>query len=151
MGKIVLSLVASILFLCGCTSINLDSGKLSESEKLTIIDMARYTITKMKKNKKFASAAEADIINKTMPEVKVLYNGPRQGKMTMSWELKNKTINFVYSGEFLTDKAMWKMGISRHTYKISKERVNPFQKHIKVEVSDFDDLRRKSKAIGNKR
>ena len=95
--------------------------------------------------------AGADIINKTMPEVKVLYSGPRQGKMIMSWGFKNKTINFVYSGEFLTDKAMWKMGISRHTYKISKERVNPFQKHIKVEVSDFDDLRRKSKAIGNKR
>ncbi|MBU8902722.1 MAG: hypothetical protein KOO69_08280 [Victivallales bacterium] len=151
MGKIILSLATSVLFLCGCTSVNLDSGKLSESEKLTIIDMARYTITKMKKNKKFASAAEADIISKTMPEVKVLYSGPRQGKMTMSWELKNKTINFVYSGEFLTDKAMWKMSISKHIYKISKKRVNPFQKHIKIEATDFDDLRRKSKTTENKR
>ena len=147
MSKMILSLAASVLILCGCSSIGLDSGKLSESEKLTIIDMARYTITRMKKNKKFATAAEANMINTTMPDVKVLYSGPRQGKMTMSWELKNKTINFVYSGEFLTDNAMWKMGISKHTYEVSKKRVNPFQKHVKVVPTDFDDLRKNSKTI----
>lgn len=151
MSKMILSLAASVLILSGCSSIGLGSGKLSESEKLTIIDMARYTITRMKKNRKFATAAEADMINKTMPDVKVLYSGPRQGKMTMSWELNNKTINFVYSGEFLTDKAMWKMGISKHTYKVSKKAVNPFQKHTKVAPDDFDDLRGNSKTIGNKR
>jgi len=139
MKKIVLSLAASLLFLCACNS--LTSEKLSESEKLTIVDMARYTITKMEKNKKFATAAEADFINTNMPEVKVLYTGHRKGKMTMSWTCKNKTINFVYSGEFLTDRAMWKMGIVRHTLNKSKGKVDPLKKVKSANPADFDDLR----------
>lgn len=144
MGKAVLFLVVSILILSGCSSTGLDSGKLSESEKLTIIDMARYTITGIKKNQKFVNAADAEFIKKKMPEVKVLYNGPRQGKMTMSWALKSKTVNFVYSGKFLTDSAMWQMGIVKHDLHISRKKVNPFKKREKVDVKDFDDLRGKA-------
>jgi len=151
MGKIVLLLVVSVLVFCGCNSISLDAGKLSESEKLTIIDMARYTITGMRKNKKFVSSAEADIINKKMPDVKVLYSGPRQGKMTISWPLESKTVNFVYSGKFLTDSAMWRMGITRYDKKISKKKINPLRKRERVEVSDFDDLRKTGGFPGNKR
>jgi len=154
MKKNVLSLVAGILLLCGCTSF--DSGILSESEKLTIIDMARYTITKMPKNTKFVTAVEADVINETMPKVKVRYTGRRQGKMFISWSVdknkkEGKTVNFVYSGKFLTDSAMWRMGIVKQKYSKSKNTANPFRKRKKVEAADFDDLRKKDKIVGNKR
>jgi len=167
MQKFVVCLL-SVVFLCGCTS--LGSGKLSESEKLTIIDLARYTITQQ--NRKFVTFEEAAIINKEMPEVKIRYSGPREGKMTISWSIeektanmknkilnvkskignmKGKTVNFVYSGKFLTDSAMWQMGIAKHTYIVSKKKTNPFRKHKKVEAADFDDLRGKDKVAGKKR
>ena len=152
MGKIVLFLVAGILLLCGCTS--LDSETLSESEKLTVVDMARYTITKMPKNGKFVNSMEASFINRTMPEVKVRYTGPRQGKMFISWTLMNKnkkngkTVNFIYSGKFLTDDAMWRMGIVKHTYDRSKKRTNPYRKVRDVKDADFKELRKKSMIPG---
>ncbi len=154
MGKNVLSLVAGILLLCGCTSF--DSGILSESEKLTIIDMARYTITKMPKNTKFVTTAEADVINETMPEVKVRYTGLRQGKMFISWSVdknkeEGKTVNFVYSGKFLTDDAMWRMGIVKYKKAKSKKKVNPYSKIKDVEGTDFNDLMKKNVIVGGKR
>ena len=149
MQKSVVCLMLSVVFLCGCTSIGLGSGKLSESEQLTVIDMARYTITRQ--NRKFVTAEEAAFINKQMPEVKVRYSGSRQGKMLISWAMKNKTVNFVYSGKFLTDSAMWRMGIVKQKYSKSKNTANPFRKRKKVEAADFDDLRKKDKIVGNKR
>ena len=154
MEKIILALMAGVLLSCGCTSF--DSGILSEPEKLTIIDMARYTITKMSKNKKFITAAEAKVINKTMPEVKIRYTGPRQGKMYISWSIDNdkedgKTVNFVYSGKFLTDSAMWQMGIVKYKRQESKNKVNPYHKVKDVEGSDFKDLMRKDVVLGKKR
>ena len=149
MQKSVICLMLSVVFLCGCTSIGLGSGKLSESEQLTVIDMARYTITQQ--NRKFVTAEEAAFINKQMPEVKVRYSGSRQGKMLISWAMKNKTVNFVYSGKFLTDSAMWRMGIVKRRYSKSKNKANPFRKRKKVEAADFDDLRKKDKIAGNKR
>ena len=148
MGKALLSLTAGILLLCGCTS--LKSDKLNDSEKLTVVDLARYTITKMPKNRKFVTATEAAFINKTMPEVKVHYTGPRQGKMLISWTLANKskkagkTVNFVYSGKFLTDEVMWRMGIVKHVYDRSKNKTNPYRKIKDVSKSDFKELRKKS-------
>ena len=149
MQKSVICLMLSVVFLCGCTSIGMGSGKLSESERLTVVDMARYTITQQ--NRKFVTAEEAAFINKQMPEVKVRYSGSRQGKMLISWAMKNKTVNFVYSGKFLTDSAMWRMGIVKQKYSKSKNKANPFRKRKKVEVADFDDLRKKNKMAGNKR
>ena len=155
MGKTVLSLIAGILLLCGCAS--LESDKLSDSEKLTVIDLARYTITQMPKNKKFVNPMEAAFINKTMPEVKIHYTGPRQGKMLISWTLlsKNKktgkTVNFVYSGKFLTDDIMWRMGIVKHVYNRSKKKVNPYRKIKGVESADFKDLMKKDVLIGGKK
>lgn len=155
MGKMVLSFTAVIiLLLCGCSSF--DSGILSDSEKLTIIDMARYTITKMPKNKKFVTEAEADAINKKMPEVKIRYTGPRQGKMYISWSVdtndkEGKTVNFVYSGKFLTDSAMWRMGIVKYKKNKSKEKVNPYRKIKGVEGTDFQDLVKQNVFLGNKR
>lgn len=152
MGKIVLFLTAGILLLCGCAS--LDSETLSESEKLTVVDMARYTITKMPKNRKFVNSMEASFINKTMPEVKVHYTGPRQGKMFISWILINKnkkngkTVNFIYSGKFLTDDAMWRMGIVKHVYDRSKKKINPYRKVRDVKDADFKELRKKSMIPG---
>ena len=143
MQKSVVCLMLSVVFLCGCTSIGLGSGKLSESEQLTVIDLARYTITRQ--NSKFVTAEEAAFINKEMPEVKVRYSGPREGKMTISWAMKNKTVNFVYSGKFLTDSVMWRMGITRYDKKISKNTANPFRKRKKTQVSDFDDLSTKGR------
>jgi hypothetical protein len=137
MQKIVVCLVLSALFVSGCTS--LDSEKLSEFDQLTVIDMARYTITQQ--NRKFVSAEEAAHINKQMPEVKIRYSAPREGKMLISWPLKNKTVTFVYSGKFLTDSAMWEMGIIKHDYRVSKKKINPFSKRKKVEATDFNDLR----------
>lgn len=145
MKKNIICLVSSVLFLCGCASLDPDAGILSESEKLTIIDMARYAITKNRKNKKFITTAETELINKQMPDVKVRYSGPRQGRMLISWALKKKTVNFIYSGKFLTDSAMWEMGIVKHDYKISKKKANPFQKQKKVSAADFEDLRKKIK------
>jgi len=170
MQKSVVCLMLSVVFLCGCTSIGLGSGKLSESEQLTVIDLARYTITRQ--NRKFVTAEEAAFINKEMPEVKIRYSGPREGKMTISWSIeektanmknkilnvkskigntKGKTVNFVYSGKFLTDSAMWRMGIVKQKYSKSKNTANPFRKRKKVEAADFDDLRKKDKIVGNKR
>ncbi len=154
MEKMVLTLATAVLLLCGCSS--LDSGILSESEKLTIIDMARYTITKMPKNKKFVTAAEADAINKKMPEVRVRYTGPRQGKMFISWSVdsndkEGKTVNFVYSGKFLTDSAMWRMGIVKYKKHKSKKKVNPYHKVKGVEGADFKDLMKKNVILGKKR
>ena len=154
MGRIFLTLTAGILLLSGCSSF--DSGILSESEKLTIIDMARYTITKMPKNKKFVTPAEADAINKTMPKVKVRYTGPRQGKMFISWSVdsndkEGKSVNFVYSGRFLTDSAMWRMGIVKYKKQKSKEKVNPYRKIRGVEGADFKDLMKKNVILGKKR
>ena len=154
MVKMVLALTAVILLLCGCSSF--DSGILSESEKLTIIDMARYTITQMPKNKKLVTAAEADAINRTMPEVKVRYTGSRQGKMYISWSVptndkEGKTVNFVYSGRFLTDSAMWRMGIVKYKKHKSKEKVNPYHKVKGVEGADFKDLVKKNVMLGKKR
>ncbi len=146
MRKIIFSLYITALFLCGCAS--LDSGKLSEFDQLTIIDMARYTITGNRKNKKFVTAAEGAAINKKMPEVKIRYTGPRQGRMLISWQLKNKTVNFVYSGQFLTDRAIWQMGIIKHDSSISKNEVDPFRKRRNAVSSDFDGLRKKDKTIG---
>jgi hypothetical protein len=151
MGKIVLFLTAGVLLLCGCSSMNIDSGKLSESEKLTIVDMARYTITKMRKNKKFVTMEEAAVINKKMPDIKIKYDAPREGKMMISWPLKTKTVNFVYSGKFLTDSAMWRMGIAKHDYRVSKTRTNPYSKVKDVNESDFNDLRKKAKKSNKKR
>jgi len=154
MGKTVFTLTAGILLLCGCSSF--DSGILSDSEKLTIIDMARYTITRMPKNKKFVTPVEAAAINKTMPEVKIRYTGPRQGKMYISWSVdtnakEGKTINFVYSGEFLTDDAMWRMGIVKYKKHESKKKVNPYHKIKGVEGADFRDLLKKNVVLGKKR
>jgi hypothetical protein len=120
---------------------NVDDNKLSESEKLTIIDMARYAITRNSNNRKLITAAEAKEINQKMPDVRIRYNGPRRGRMVISWIMESKTVNFIYSGEFLTDSAMWQLGIARHDYKVSKEKVKSFTKHSKVKASDFDDLR----------
>ena len=147
MQKLVVCLALSVLFVCGCTSLN--SDKLSEFDQLTVIDMARYTITQQ--NRKFVTAEEAAHINKQMPEVKIRYSAPREGKMLISWPMKNKTVNFVYSGKFLTDSAMWRMGIVKHKYSKSKNIKNPFSKHKKVEAADFNDLRKKDRIVGNKR
>jgi hypothetical protein len=141
MQKNVLCLVLSVVCLCGCASF--DSAKLSEFDQLTVIDMARYTITKMQKNKKFVTAVEAAHINKQMPEVKIHYSAPREGKMLMSWPMKNKTVNIVYSGKFLTDSAMWQMGIVKHNYSINKKKSNPFSKYKKMDATDFKDLMKK--------
>lgn len=134
-----------VLLLCGCGSID---GQLSESEKITIIDMARYTVTTQ--NKKFVTDREAAQINKEMPEVRIHYTGPRQGRMWMSWSLEKKKVSLVYSGEFLTDRAMWEMGIAKHAYEISKEKVDPYHQRSKTSVEDFADLRRKDKAAAGK-
>ncbi|MDD5698035.1 MAG: hypothetical protein PHH77_05415 [Victivallaceae bacterium] len=145
MRKISLILFMGGLFWCGCTSMGPDSGKLSEAEQLTVIDLARYTITRNRKNQQLVTAAERDIINKRLPEVKIRYTGPRQGRMAMSWMLDGKTINFIYGGHFLTDSASWEMGIVRHDYRISKNKVDPFRKRKNAVPSDFDDLRKKGK------
>ena len=134
-------MICGLLLFCGCASMNIDDSKLSESDKLTIIDMARYTITQNSNNRKLVTAAEANEINKKMPDVRIRYSGPRQGRMIISWVMKSKTVNFIYSGEFLTDNAMWQLGIARHDYKVSKEKVKTFTKQAKVKASDFDDLR----------
>ena len=155
MQKIVLLATAVVLFLSGCASF--DSETLSESEQLTVIDMARFTITGMEKNKKFVSLAEAAYINKNMPEVKIKYTGPRQGKMTISWTLesrtlkgklenrllKGKVVNFVYSGKFLTDSAMWRMGIVKYEENKSKKKTKMLDKNKKVGAAYFKDLRKK--------
>ena len=130
-----------MLMLCGCTSMSIDDGKLSESDKLTVIDMARYTITQNSNNRKLVTAAEAEEINKKMPDVRIRYTGPRRGRMVISWVMSKKTVNFIYSGEFLTDNAMWQLGIIKHDLKISREKVKPDAKHAKATVADFEDLR----------
>jgi len=146
MQKIVLLAATVVLFLSGCASF--DSETLSESEQLTVIDMARFTITGMKKNKKFVTLTEAAYINKNMPEVKIKYTGPRQGKMTISWALessplKGKVVNFVYSGKLLTDSAMWRMGIVKYDKSKSKTKTNILNKKKKVGAAYFKDLRKK--------
>ncbi|MDD5597670.1 MAG: hypothetical protein PHV82_06980 [Victivallaceae bacterium] len=144
MGRVA-AVFLCILILCGCSSID---GSLSESEKITIIDMARYTITRQ--NKKFVTDQEAAEINKTMPEVRIHYTGPRQGKMWISWSLDKKKINFVYSGEFLTDSAMWQMWIAKYKYATSKEKMDPFHKRPQATAADFADLRKKDKVVPRK-
>ena len=154
MQKIVLLASLFVLFLSSCASF--DSEKLSESEQLTVIDMARFTITGMEKNKKFVSMTEAAYINKNMPEVRIKYTGPRQGKMTISWTLeskaskgklgsrlsKGKVVNFVYSGEFLTDSAMWRMGIVKYEENKSKKKTSMLDKSKKIGAEDFKGLRK---------
>jgi len=134
-----------VLVLCGCSSID---GKLSESEKITIIDMARYTITRQ--NKKFVTDREAARINKDMPEVRIHYTGSRRGKMWISWSLDKKKINLIYSGEFLTDGAMWQLGIAKYKYATSKEKTDPFYKRPQATAADFADLRKKDKTVPGK-
>ena len=145
MQKIIFSLFICGVFLCGCTSVSTDSGKLTETEQLTIVDIARYTITQNRKNKRFVTDQEAAIISKQMPEVKIHYTGPRQGRMYISWHLKHKSINFVYSGNFLANTAMWQMTIAKHDSKLSKKKVKISDKIPQATEKDFSDLRRKDR------
>ena len=141
MNKIFLAFLIS-LFLCACTSLDMNSRKSSESEKITIIDMARYTLTQQSKNRRLISVAEAIRINKETPEVKIRYTGHRQGRMMISWSLENKRVNLIYSGKFLSDSAMWELSIAKHARQISKKKVNPYAKRKSVEEKDFADLRK---------
>jgi hypothetical protein len=142
-----ISCFAVILLLSGCSSVDIDSGKLSDKDKITIIDMARYAITGNEKNKKFVTAEERDKINREMPIVKIHYTGYREGQMIMSWELAKKTINFKYSGKFLTDSAMWQMRITKHDYSVSKDKKDPFRARTKAMPKDFEGLLKEDKMM----
>lgn len=131
-----------IMIFCGCSSL---SGKLSDSEQLTLIDIARYTITKQ--NRKFVTAKEANEINNKMPEVRIHYTGPKQGKIWISWDLDEKKINFTGYGELVPEHIMWQMYIAKHKSKVSKKELDPFRRRPPARTEDFAGLLKKDKII----
>jgi hypothetical protein len=94
------------------------SDRLTEKEQEDLINFARFFLTR---GNKFATSDQKTYINFTKPEFTILYTGPKQGKATMSWKLKTKTIRAIASGKLLSDDMRWQVKVAKHSnIKITK-------------------------------